>query len=226
MNVRVTPNRDGRASGECFGGGIGRLVKGRVAEAKGLSNEPFLNAAATTMLTARIMKPVGSTGPRLEKHQENYRFVRAMIAFRGAHPILSKEEFHTTSEMQWFDPQQGMPDWTNPKCKQIACLIHENGQDGLYLMFNAGTEETHFGLPRLQEGYCWNLFGGHVTRNAAGTPPPRARKLAWTISPRIAWKLAPLRFLRREKQKSASGADPECQHRAAETHLSQEGTGE
>jgi pullulanase/glycogen debranching enzyme len=47
--------------------------------------------------------------------------------------------------------------WADPKCKRLACLIHENGQDGLSLMFNVGTEETDFGLPPLPLGYRWPL---------------------------------------------------------------------
>jgi len=80
-----------------------------------------------------------------------------MIAFRRAHPILSKEQFYTDAEISWFSPQQGLPNWAEPKCRKLACLIHENGQDRLYLMFNAGTEKTDFGLPPLPPGYRWHL---------------------------------------------------------------------
>ena len=93
----------------------------------------------------------------LEQHQEIYRFAHGMIAFRHAHSILSKEQFYTDAEIRWFNPQQGSPNWAEPKCKKLACLIHENGQDRLYLMFNAGTEETDFGLPPLPLGYRWRL---------------------------------------------------------------------
>ena len=80
-----------------------------------------------------------------------------MIAFRRAHPILSKERFYTEAEIQWFGPQGGPPNWADPKEKQLACLIHENGQDRLFLMFNAGAEETDYGLPPLALGYRWRL---------------------------------------------------------------------
>jgi glycogen operon protein len=93
----------------------------------------------------------------LDQHREIFRFTRGMIAFRRAHPILSKEQFYTDAEIHWFGPQGGLPNWADPKCKKLACLIHENGQDGLYLMFNAGTEETDFGLPPLPLGYRWRL---------------------------------------------------------------------
>ena len=93
----------------------------------------------------------------LEQHREIFRFARVMIAFRRAHPILSKNQFYTDAEIQWFDPQGRLPNWADPKCKQLTCLIHENGQERLYLMFNAGTEETDFGLPPLPPGYRWRL---------------------------------------------------------------------
>jgi len=93
----------------------------------------------------------------LDQHREIFRFTRGMIAFRRAHPILSKEQFYTDAEIHWFGPQGGLPNWADSKCKKLACLIHENGQDRLYLMFNAGTEETDFGLPPLPLGYRWRL---------------------------------------------------------------------
>ena len=93
----------------------------------------------------------------LKQHQEIYRFAQGMIAFRRAHPILCKEQFYTDAEILWFNPQQGSPNWADPKCKEFACLILENRQDRLYLMFNAGLEDTEFGLPALPPGYSWHL---------------------------------------------------------------------
>jgi len=94
---------------------------------------------------------------RLEQHREIFRFTRGMIAFRRAHPILSNEQFYTDAEIHWFGSQGGLPNWADPKCKKLACLIVENGQDRLYLMFNAGTEETDFALPPMPPGYRWRL---------------------------------------------------------------------
>jgi len=49
-----------------------------------------------------------------------------MIAFRRAHPILSKGQFYTDAEICWFNRQQGSPNWADLKCKKLACLIHVN----------------------------------------------------------------------------------------------------
>jgi len=93
----------------------------------------------------------------LERHSEIFRFTRGMIAFRRAHPILSKEQFYMDAEVHWFGPQGGLPDWADPKQKQFACLIHENEQRALCLMFNAGADAVDFGLPPTPPGTRWHL---------------------------------------------------------------------
>ena len=94
---------------------------------------------------------------QLEQHQEIYRFAHGMIAFRRAHPILSKEQFYTDAEIQWFGPQGGLPKWTDPKEKHFACLIHEDEQRALFLMFNAGADAVDFHLPPITHGAQWHL---------------------------------------------------------------------
>jgi glycogen operon protein len=93
----------------------------------------------------------------LKQHQEIYRFAHGMIAFRCAHPVLSKEEFYLDADIQWFGPQGGSPNWANPKEKNLACLVQESEQDSLFLMFNAGTSVAEFNLPQLPHGFCWRL---------------------------------------------------------------------
>jgi isoamylase len=93
----------------------------------------------------------------LEQHREIFRFTRGMIAFRYDHPILSKEQFYTDAEIHWFGPQGGLPDWADPKEKKVACMIHEDEQSALFLMFNAGTNAVDFGLPPLPPGSRWHL---------------------------------------------------------------------
>jgi isoamylase len=93
----------------------------------------------------------------LERHKEIFRFTRGMIAFRRAHPTLSKEQFYTDAEIRWFGTQGGLPKWADPKEKQFACLIHEEGQRALCLMFNAGADTVDFGLPSVLPGARWHL---------------------------------------------------------------------
>ena len=80
-----------------------------------------------------------------------------MIAFRRAHPILSKEQFYVDSEIHWFGSQGGLPNWVDAKEKQFACLIHENEQCALYLMFNASAHVVVFSLPFIPSGVRWYL---------------------------------------------------------------------
>jgi glycogen operon protein len=94
---------------------------------------------------------------RLERHGEIFRFTRGMIAFRRNHPILSKEQFYTDAEIHWFGPRGGLPDWEDPREKRFACLIHEDDQCALYLMFNAGADAVDFGLPPALPGLRWHL---------------------------------------------------------------------
>jgi isoamylase len=91
----------------------------------------------------------------LERHREIHRFARGMIAFRKAHPVLSKEQFYTDVDIHWFGPHAGLPDWTDPNERQFGCLIQENEQDALFLMFNAGTTGSDFRLPPLPVGFRW-----------------------------------------------------------------------
>jgi isoamylase len=93
----------------------------------------------------------------LEQHSEIFRFSRGMIALRRAHPMLSQEQFYTDAEIHWFGPQGGIPNWADPNAKQFACLIHEEQQQALLLMFNAGAERVDFGLPPLLTGVRWHL---------------------------------------------------------------------
>ena len=57
----------------------------------------------------------------LKQHQEIHRFAQGMMAFRRAHPILSKEQFYSDAEILWFNPQQGSPNWADPKGKELGC---------------------------------------------------------------------------------------------------------
>jgi isoamylase len=93
----------------------------------------------------------------LEQHRDIFRFARGMIAFRRAHPVLSKEQFYTDVEIQWFGPQGGLPNWADSKERQFACLIREDEQRALYLMFNAGAEAVDLGLPPVLPGTRWHL---------------------------------------------------------------------
>ncbi len=126
---------------------------------------------------------------RLEQHREIFRFTCGMIAFRNAHPILSKEQFYTDEEINWFGPQGGLPNWADPKEKRFACLIHEDDLAALYLMFNAGADEVDFVLPPALPGALWHL-AVDTSREApqdlfaAGEEPLREDTRTYRLPPR------------------------------------------
>ena len=93
----------------------------------------------------------------LKQHKEIFNFTRGMIAFRRAHPVLSKEQFYTDAQIDWFGPQKGLPNWDNPGERQFACLIHEDKEHELFLMFNAGRDAVDFSLPSVLPETRWHL---------------------------------------------------------------------
>ncbi|SDU18880.1 glycogen operon protein [Verrucomicrobium sp. GAS474] len=93
----------------------------------------------------------------LKEHQGVFRFTRGLIAFRQAHPVLSREQFYSDSEIRWFGPQGGSPNWDDPKAKQLACLILEEKQSAIFLLFNADIDAVGFALPPAPFGTQWHL---------------------------------------------------------------------
>ena len=84
---------------------------------------------------------------QVEENREIHQFARALIAFRRAHPVLTKEAFYSDAEIQWLGPSGAVPQWTDPKEKRLGCLIKEHGEAVLLMMFNAGLQDTEFRFP-------------------------------------------------------------------------------
>jgi len=93
----------------------------------------------------------------LEHHQEIYRFARGMITFRRNHPVLSREAFYIDADIRWFSPEGTPPNWSDPKERQLACLIRGQGEPDLFVTFNAGTEAVRFALPAPLKAGRWHL---------------------------------------------------------------------
>jgi glycogen operon protein len=94
---------------------------------------------------------------QLERNQDIFRFAQGMIAFRVAHPILSKAQFYTDAEISWYGSQGGLPGWTDAKGRQFSCLIHEDEQRALFLIFNSSADAVDFHLPPIAHGARWLL---------------------------------------------------------------------
>jgi glycogen operon protein len=93
----------------------------------------------------------------LEKHKEIHRFARGMIAFRRTHPVLRKEKFYTDEDIKWFAPNGAAPNWSDQWQKSLACLILEQTEPDLFLLFNADTRPVDFSVPALPAGKIWRL---------------------------------------------------------------------
>ena len=93
----------------------------------------------------------------METRQEILRFARGMVAFRRAHPVLSREQFYTKEDIRWFGPQGGVPNWADPEVRELGCLIPEGGEDSLFLMFNAGKAAVDFRIPPAESQSRWYL---------------------------------------------------------------------
>jgi len=93
----------------------------------------------------------------LERYRDIHRFTREMIAFRRAHPVLSREAFYTDADIQWFSPEGNQPNWLDAREKRLACLILGREEADLYLMFNAAPEAALFRLPPAPRARCWRL---------------------------------------------------------------------
>lgn len=91
------------------------------------------------------------------ENREIHRFARDLIAFRATHPVLSKEEFYSDAEIQWLGPTGEVPRWTDPKEKQLGCLIAEDGEAVLLMMFNGGTQDTEFMFPSPLPQSNWQM---------------------------------------------------------------------
>jgi len=93
----------------------------------------------------------------LDLHGEIHGFTRGMIAFRRAHPVLSKDQFYAGEDIGWFGPRGELPNWAAPQGRQLACLIPEDEHHSLYLLFNAGEECVDFHLPPQNSQARWYI---------------------------------------------------------------------
>jgi glycogen operon protein len=122
-----------------------------------------------------------------ERHRDLVRFTQQVFAFRRAHPVLRREAFYTSRDVEWFDASGRGPDWLDPGQKRLACLIHAGGGPDLYLMFNAGAEPTSFVLPDLTQSRRWLLAidtGQPVPDADAAERPSSPVKGAYTLGSR------------------------------------------
>jgi glycogen operon protein len=105
-----------------------------------------------------------------ERNEENFRFLKNMIAFRNAHPALrNKDHFRHTdylgngySDISWHGTKAWQPDWDGRVLAFMLCGQYAKGgaakDDFIYVVMNMYWEALSFELPRLPDGTRWHVF--------------------------------------------------------------------
>ena len=109
-----------------------------------------------------------------------------MTAFRRAHPVLSKAQFYSDADIRWFGAHEGLPNWTDPQERQLACLIPEDEQHSICLMFNASKEGVDFVLPLKHSQARWLIAVDTAQKGphdlfATGDEPPLEDPLVYRL---------------------------------------------
>jgi len=82
-----------------------------------------------------------------------------------------------STEIGWFGPRGVSPHWFDPKEKQFDCLIHEEKQRKLCLMFNAGESAVDFQLPHMLTTSQWYLVADTSRESPFDLCAPREESL-------------------------------------------------
>ena len=116
----------------------------------------------------------------LDTHADFFRFVKACIAFRNAHPVLRNREYFRNcdymgsgyADITWHGVKANKPDWSD-YCRTLAFMLcgkHAQGGSGsddyIYVAMNMHWESHSFELPKLPTNHHWHVFA-----NTALIPP-------------------------------------------------------
>ena len=95
---------------------------------------------------------------RLRKeHSGLVRFVRELIAFRRAYPVLHAESYYTDEDVNWLHHDGTPPDWDDDAARTLMMHILGAGTSDVLLLLNASTESRRFHLPSPPHGTQWML---------------------------------------------------------------------
>lgn len=99
------------------------------------NNNPFNQDNETTWLDWNL----------LPKHQDIFRFVSRMIAFRRSHPSTGRSRFWR-DDIHWYGPAREVD--MSSESRTLAWCLHGRsvGDDDIYVMINFGTGPIDFGI--------------------------------------------------------------------------------
>jgi isoamylase len=115
------------------------------------------------------------------------RFVRSVIAFRRAHPVL-RRHVHPTGQLRggyfpdisWHGVRAFAPDWS-PDSRLLAAMFYQRPDGGdddgadddcVYLVANTHWEQHRVELPALPPGLAWHLAADTAAPAPADAYPP------------------------------------------------------
>ena len=133
----------------------------------------------------------------LEKHRELYDYVRRLIAFRRAHPVLRANHYdfaHNGTgypELSFHGVQPWRLDGNAPGLSFAYMYAEDHAKYGteanafIYVAVNAWWEEQRFALPKLPAGYRWRLaFEAYGLSSDVGREPLHDDPSGITLGPR------------------------------------------
>ncbi|QEG42304.1 glycogen debranching protein [Roseimaritima ulvae] len=146
-------------------------------QTQGGNNNPYNQDNETSWLDWR----------RQHTHQDLFRFFKSIIAFRKAHPSISRSRFWR-DDIRWYGAGHLVD--MSPQSQQLAYCLHGESQHdvNLYVMINAGVEAIEFGI---QEGVagCWQRVLDTARPSpddftADDAPAPMVEDNRYTVAPR------------------------------------------
>jgi glycogen operon protein len=110
----------------------------------------------------------------MEKNADLLRFVKQLIAFHKAHPVLRSRSHpdsgESTARISWHGTRAWNADWSGTSLTLAFMISGPNGQDGMdtiYTAMNMHWEAHGFELPGLPNGRRWHVFAN------TGMPAPQ-----------------------------------------------------
>ena len=105
----------------------------------------------------------------LSKNEEHYDYVRRLIAFRKAHPVLANPHYEFEKNRTGYPEVSfhGTNPWDMNESEPALAFAYMYAEDHekfgtkkdcfIYVAINAHWEEHSFGLPIVPKGYKWRL---------------------------------------------------------------------
>ena len=133
----------------------------------------------------------------LEKNNGLYEYVRRLIAFRRAHPVLRATAFDFAQNGTGYPELSfhGTQAWAIDRCAPGLTFAYMYAEDHkkygtardafIYVAVNAWEEEQRYALPTLPEGYRWRLaFEAYGVSADAGMEFPHGDAAGLALGPR------------------------------------------